>query len=71
MKKNVIRRRLVEPKSGADGDPDPRDGGQTLAHWVALVPRENLRLELIDPCLDVFDLADDYLQHRDCQESCV
>ena len=27
MKKNVIRRRLVEPKSGADSDSDPRDGG--------------------------------------------
>src|ERR1700732_4136526 len=26
MKKNVIRRRLIEPKSSADGDPDPRDG---------------------------------------------
>src|SRR6267154_239911 len=27
MKKNVIRRRLIEPKSHADNDPDPRDGG--------------------------------------------
>src|ERR1700680_1915729 len=27
MKKNVIRRRLIEPKSNADGDPDPRDVG--------------------------------------------
>jgi IclR family transcriptional regulator, acetate operon repressor len=27
MKKNVIRRRPVEPKSRADNDPDPRDGG--------------------------------------------
>jgi IclR family acetate operon transcriptional repressor len=27
MKRNVIRRRLVEPKSNADGDSDPRDGG--------------------------------------------
>jgi IclR family acetate operon transcriptional repressor len=27
MKKNVIRRRLVEPKSSADNDPDSRDGG--------------------------------------------
>ena len=27
MKKNVIRRRLVEPKSGADSYSDPRDGG--------------------------------------------
>ncbi len=27
MKRNVIRRRLVEPKSNADNDPDPRDGG--------------------------------------------
>jgi IclR family acetate operon transcriptional repressor len=27
MKKNVIRRRLIEPKSNADSDPDPRDGG--------------------------------------------
>src|SRR6202165_5377987 len=27
MKKNVIRRRLIEPKSNADGDPDPRDAG--------------------------------------------
>src|ERR1700731_2944490 len=27
MKKNVIRARPIEPKSNADGDPDPRDGG--------------------------------------------
>src|SRR6266436_7961475 len=27
MKKNVIRRRLIEPKSHADNNPDPRDGG--------------------------------------------
>jgi len=27
MKRNVIRRRPVEPKSRADNDPDPRDGG--------------------------------------------
>ena len=27
MKKNVIRRRLVEPKSGADSDSDARGGG--------------------------------------------
>ena len=27
MKRNVIRRRLIEPKSNADNDPDPRDGG--------------------------------------------
>src|SRR3977135_770522 len=26
-KTNVIRRRLIEPKSHADSDPDPRDGG--------------------------------------------
>src|SRR3979490_3603668 len=26
MKRNVIRRRLIEPKSNADNDPDPRDG---------------------------------------------
>src|SRR6202022_196742 len=27
MKRNVIRRRLIEPKSNANNDPDPRDGG--------------------------------------------
>ncbi len=27
MKRNVIRRRLIEPKSNADNDADPRDGG--------------------------------------------
>src|SRR6202022_3098869 len=27
MKRNVIRRRLIEPKSNADNDPDPRDSG--------------------------------------------
>src|SRR6201995_5027376 len=27
MKRNVIRRRAVEPKSRGDHDPDPRDGG--------------------------------------------
>ena len=43
-----------------DDRPDPRDGGQTLADWVVLVPRENLRFELSDSCLDIFDLADDH-----------
>jgi IclR family acetate operon transcriptional repressor len=27
MKRNVIRRKPVEPKSGADNDSDSRDGG--------------------------------------------
>jgi IclR family acetate operon transcriptional repressor len=27
MKRNVIRRRAIEPKSNADHEPDPRDGG--------------------------------------------
>jgi IclR family acetate operon transcriptional repressor len=27
MKRNVIRRRLIEPKSNRENDPDPRDGG--------------------------------------------
>src|ERR1700692_728610 len=27
MKRNVVRRRLIEPKSNADSEPDPRDGG--------------------------------------------
>jgi len=27
MKRNVIRRRAIEPKSNADNEPDPRDGG--------------------------------------------
>jgi IclR family acetate operon transcriptional repressor len=27
MKRNVIRRKATEPKSNADNDPDPRDGG--------------------------------------------
>jgi IclR family transcriptional regulator, acetate operon repressor len=27
MKRNVVRRKSLEPKSGADSDPDPRDGG--------------------------------------------
>src|SRR5260370_2132968 len=27
MKRNVIRLRLIEPKSNADNDADPRDGG--------------------------------------------
>src|ERR1700738_1863228 len=27
MKRNVIRRRAIEPKSSAYNDPDPRDGG--------------------------------------------
>src|ERR1700710_2800763 len=27
MKRNVIRRRPIEPKSNGDNDPDPRDGG--------------------------------------------
>jgi IclR family transcriptional regulator, acetate operon repressor len=38
MKKNVIRRRLIEPKSNADGDPDPRDGGvQSVDRALSLI----------------------------------
>jgi hypothetical protein len=44
-----------------DDRPNPRNGGQTLANRVALVPRENLRLDTRDPCLGIFDLVDDYL----------
>ena len=40
-----------------DDRPDPRDGGETLADWVVLVPRENLLFELSDPCLDIFELV--------------
>ena len=32
-------------------------------HRVALVPRDNLRLEPSDPRLSIFDLVDDHLQH--------
>jgi hypothetical protein len=39
MKKNVIRRRPVEPKSRADNDPDPRDGGVQSALFQFLEPR--------------------------------
>ena len=38
MKRNVIRRRLIEPKSNADGDPDPRDGGvQSVDRALSLI----------------------------------
>lgn len=38
MKKNVIRRRLVEPKSGADSYSDPRDGGvQSVDRALAII----------------------------------
>src|ERR1700737_5125012 len=37
MKKNVIRRRLIEPKSNTDNDPDPRDGGVQCVDRALLV----------------------------------
>src|SRR5258706_5310692 len=38
MKKNVIRRRLIEPKSHADNDPDPRDGGvQSVDRAISII----------------------------------
>ena len=38
MKRNVIRRRLVEPKSNTDHDPDPRDGGvQSVDRALAII----------------------------------
>src|SRR5260370_18638687 len=38
MKRNVIRRRPVEPKSRADNDPDPRDGGvQSVDHALSII----------------------------------
>jgi hypothetical protein len=57
--------RICNRRCDRSGDdrPDPRDGDQTLADWVALVPRKDLRLEASNPCLDIFDLADNHLQH--------
>src|ERR1700738_4227533 len=37
MKKNVIRRRLIEPKSNTDNDPDPRDGGVQCVDRALLI----------------------------------
>src|SRR4030081_1018439 len=37
MKRNVIRRRLIEPKSNADNDADPRDGGEQSAARALLI----------------------------------
>ena len=38
MKRNVIRRRPIEPKSRADNDPDPRDGGvQSVDRALAII----------------------------------
>ena len=37
MKKNVIRRRLIEPKSNTDSDPDPRDGGVQCVDRALLI----------------------------------
>jgi IclR family transcriptional regulator, acetate operon repressor len=37
MKRNVIRRRLVEPKSNTDSDPDPRDGGVQCVDRALLI----------------------------------
>jgi len=34
-----------------------------LADWIALVPCQNLGLEPSDPCLGIFDLVYDQLQH--------
>src|SRR5258708_36528908 len=38
MKRNGVRRRLIEPKSNADRDPDPRDGGvQSVDRALSLI----------------------------------
>src|ERR1700737_488153 len=37
MKRNVIRRRLIEPKSNTDSDPDPRDGGVQCVDRALLI----------------------------------
>src|ERR1700730_3748988 len=38
MKRNVIRRRLIEPKSSADSDSEPRDGGvQSVDRALAII----------------------------------
>src|ERR1700732_3454422 len=37
MKRNVIRRRLIEPKSNTDNDPDPRDGGVQCVDRALLI----------------------------------
>jgi IclR family acetate operon transcriptional repressor len=37
MKRNVIRRRLVEPKTSTDSDPDPRDGGVQCVDRALLI----------------------------------
>jgi IclR family acetate operon transcriptional repressor len=52
MKKNVIRRRLTEPKSSADGDPEPRDGG------VQSVDRDLLIIETLAEDDEGYRLSD-------------
>src|SRR3982074_1721803 len=52
MKRNVIRRRLSEPKSSADGDPEPRDGG------VQSVDRALLILETLAEDDEGYRLSD-------------
>src|SRR4030081_1744381 len=40
MKRNVIRRRVIEPKSTTDGDPEPRDGGvQSVDRALSILER--------------------------------
>ena len=46
-----------------DDRPYPWDSCQTLADWIVLVPCQYLPLESDDPCLGIFDLVDDDLQH--------
>src|SRR6201991_2451483 len=52
MKRNVIRRRAVEPKSRGDHDPDPRDGG------VQSVDRALLIIETLAEDDDGYRLTD-------------
>jgi IclR family acetate operon transcriptional repressor len=52
MKRNVIRRRLIEPKSSADSDAEPRDGG------VQSVDRALLILETLAEDDEGYRLSD-------------
>jgi Tat protein secretion system quality control protein TatD with DNase activity len=61
--RNVLGSATVAAMAVAMIGPMPWNGSQSLADWVALMPRENLLLETNDPYLNIFDVVDHYLQH--------
>jgi len=54
MKRNVIRRKPLEPKSGTDAEPDPRDGGvQSVDRALSITSELTTRAQFRTIVLDI------------------